>query len=140
MSGLGSPHRDNRGGSKQTGSTFRTEVDAEIESITFVDKLHIGFVKANPLPFGTIATEHPNSSTNGIKVEAMSLGVVQVKICARWEEPLKNAATMAQLSDFYKKQSLRYRRQYSWRFTDPDAADIAPFAGGSRYKFSLVTN
>jgi hypothetical protein len=123
---------------KRTGATFRTEADAEIESIAFVDKLHIGFVKANLISVRDESDRPPQFSTNGNKIEAMSLGVVQAKIVLD-EEALKNAGTMAQLADYYKKQSPEYRRQYGWRFnTDAAAPDIAPFAGGSRYKFSIV--
>jgi hypothetical protein len=123
---------------KQTGSAFRTEADAEIESITFVDKLHIGLVKANLISVRDESEKPPQIGTNGNKIEAMSLGAVQVNVVLD-EEPLKHTGTMAQLADFYKKQSPEYRRQYSWRFnSDPAATDIAPAAGGARYKFSLV--
>jgi hypothetical protein len=125
----------------KTGRRFETEAQAEIESIEFVEKLRIDFIRAHVL-----ATREVNSdwsevstsvvSTKGNKIEGVHLGPVEAKIVLD-EEPLCVGGAMEQLAAFYKSQTSEYRRLFHWRFgAKPDQTEL--LADQSHHRFSLV--
>jgi len=120
------------------GSRFETEVEAEIEALQAVEKLHIGAVRLHFL--STFDAESENSTpvvtTTGSHIHGVQLGAVAAEVVLD-EEPLLSCGNANQLAEFYRKQTDDYRKKYGWRF----ALDTAPESPGRRclqHKFSLV--
>jgi hypothetical protein len=121
---------------RDLGDRFETEVEAEIESVHVVEKLHIEHVSLHILSTLLADGSEPLVTTRGNRIDGMRLGKVQVRVELD-DEPLCSCGNQAQLAKFYASKDGRYRRQNAWRFrTDPKALKIA--AHGPHYKFSLV--
>jgi hypothetical protein len=121
---------------KKTNGVFETDVQAEIESIGLVDKLHIDMVKLHLLSTRDPNKEEAVISTNGNQIIGMRLGDLDVDVTLD-EEPLCACGSKEQLAAFYRMQSDQYRKEFSWRFaTDPGAPEIKEHNG--HYKCSLV--
>jgi hypothetical protein len=118
------------------GDRFETEVEARIESLQVVEKLHVEHISMHILSTFKSGGTDAAVSTRGNKIEGMSLGIVKAHIEFD-DEPLGFCANKEQLAGFYRNKDAEYRRQSAWRFrTAPDATEIAPH--GSHYKVSLV--
>jgi hypothetical protein len=114
---------------------FETEVEGEIQAITFVEMLRVDFIQLHMLSARQNG-KPPQVSTRGNKIEGMRLGAVEAKIILD-DEPLCHAGTRQQLADFYRAQDDSYRKQFSWRFHPlPDATPIEPC--GEPFTFTLV--
>src|SRR5205085_6462690 len=100
---------------RERGGRYETEVEAEIDSISVLEKLHIDFIKLHLRAISAEGEEPPSVSTNGNRIEGVHLGVVEAKIELD-EEPLHACGTKEQLADFYRNQTEEYRRQHGWRF------------------------
>jgi hypothetical protein len=121
---------------RDLGDRFETEVEAEIDAIHLVEKLHIEHVSLHILSTYQAGGTEPTVSTRGNRIDGMRLGKVHVSVELD-DEPLCSCGNQEQLAAFYGKQDGAYRRQNAWRFrTDPKAPKIA--AHGPHYKFSLV--
>ena len=120
------------------GNRFETEVEADLEALQVVEKLHIGTVRLHFLSTLDAESESatPVVTTTGSRIEGLHLGNVKAVVVFD-EEPLLSCGTAAQLGEFYRKQTDDYRKKYGWRF----ALDTAPEIPGRRclqHKFSLV--
>lgn len=121
---------------KEFADRYETEIDAEIESIHVVDKLHIDAMQLHVLSTIQKGQAEAAVSTKGNRIEGMRLGRVAVTVTMD-DEPLCACGTKPQLAEFYKRQSDDYRRDQSWRFlTDPKTGELADPYG--HYVFSLV--
>jgi hypothetical protein len=121
---------------KEFADRYETEIDAEIESIHVVDKLHIDAMKLHVLSTMRKGEAEAVVSTKGNRIEGMRLGRVAVTVTMD-DEPLHSCGTKQRLAAFFKGQSDDYRRDQSWRFqTDPKTGDLADPYG--HYVFSLV--
>jgi hypothetical protein len=125
----------------KTGRRFETESEAEIESIEFVEKLRIDFIRAHVLASREVnsdwtALSPPVITTKGNKIEGVHLGPVEAKIVLD-EEPLCAGGGMEQLAAFYRSQTPEYRQLFCWRFgVKPEDTELP--ADPSYLQFSLV--
>jgi hypothetical protein len=121
---------------REFANRFETEVDAEVESIDVVEKLHVDFVKFHMLSTLKKGAAKPRVSTKGNKIEGMRLGQVKVHLVLD-EEPLDHSGSKAQLAAFYKKQSADYHRTQAWRFGNPAGTGVLASSFGM-HTYSLV--
>src|SRR5580658_5559675 len=127
---------DSLASGKEFADRYETEIDAEIESIRVVDKLHIDAVKLHMLSTLQKGQTEPVVSTKGNRIEGMRLGRVAVTVTLD-DEPLCACGSKNQLAEFYKRQSEDYRRDQSWRFqTSEGNGELADPCG--HYVCSLV--
>ena len=122
------------------GRTFsdrwETEVEAEIEKVDVVEKLHVGFVKLHLLAVRDADSEEARISTKGSRIEGLELGKVAVKVELD-EEPIECCGSRDRLAAFYAGKDDAYRAANAFRFaTDPAAPVLAERKG--RSTFSLV--
>ncbi len=123
---------------RNLGNRYETEVEADIEAVRLVEKLHIGAVRLHLLSTLDAESEGatPVVTTKGSHIEGVQLGAVTAEVVLD-EEPLLSCGNAKQLADFYYRQTEDYRKKYGWRF----ALDAAPESPGVRclqHKFSLV--
>ena len=123
---------------RDLGNRFETEVEADIEAVQFVEKLHIGTIRLHFLAARPAEPENaaPVITTTGSRIEGVQLGNVKAVIVLD-EEPLLSCGNAEQLGAFYSKQTDDYRKANGSRFK----LDTAPQgAGGScrSHTFSLV--
>ncbi len=123
---------------RDLGNRFETEVEADIEALQVVEKLHIGTIRLHFLSARPADPENaaPVITTTGSRIEGVQLGNVKAVVVLD-EEPLLSCGTADQLVEYYRKQTDEYRAKHGWRF----ALDTAPeSAGGTcrQHKFSLV--
>ncbi len=120
---------------KKEGTCYRTEIGADIQNITVVDKLTIGRLLMQFLSVRDTADEDadPVVSTNGSAFEDVRLGSVTAQIVVD-DEPLRYCGSKNQLAAFYRSRTPEYRRAQSWRFnTGPESADIAEYKNACRW-------
>jgi len=119
---------------RDLGNRFETEVEADIEAVQFVEKLHIGTIRLHFLAARPAEPDDapPVITTTGSRIEGVQLGNVKAAIVLD-EEPLLSCGSSEQLGEFYGKQTDDYRQANEKRFK-LDAA------GGpcQLHKFSLV--
>jgi hypothetical protein len=123
---------------RDLGNRFETEVEADIEALHLVEKLHIGTIRLHFLSARPAEPENavPVVTTTGSRIEGVQLGNVKAVVVLD-EEPLLSCGTAEQLGEFYNKQTDDYRKANDWRFALDPAPDGA--AGSCRqHKFSLV--
>ncbi|MFY9727330.1 MAG: hypothetical protein WB579_11765 [Bryobacteraceae bacterium] len=123
---------------RDLGNRFETEIEADIEAVRLVEKLHIGAVRLHVLSAVDAESEDakPVVTTKGSHIHDLQLGTVAAEVVLD-EEPLLSCGNAKQLAEFYYKQTEDYRKKYGWRF----ALDTAPEIPGKRclqHKFSLV--
>jgi hypothetical protein len=128
---------DSTASGKEFPDRFETEIEAEIESIHVVEKLHIDRARLHMLSTLRKGEAEPLVSSTGNRIEGMRLGGVSVKIVVD-EEPLHASGSKAQLAAFYKRQSDDYRRKHWWRFCTPANTDELAAQHG-HYNWSLVS-
>jgi hypothetical protein len=127
---------DSTASGKEHSDRYETAIEADIESIHVVEKLHIDAMKLHLLSTTIKGQPEAIVSSNGNRIEGMRLGKVNVKV-AFDEEPLGSCGSKARLAAFYNNQSADYKRDYGWRYqTDPVTGQLAEPNG--HYVYSLV--
>lgn len=112
---------------RDLGSRYETEINADIQSLSILEKLHIDHVQMHFLAVRDAGNpdSDPIITTKGSRIDGLRLGPVQASIVFD-EEPLAYCGSKDQLKGFYRKQSPEYRRLNCWRFaTAPDATELA---------------
>lgn len=117
---------------------FETEVEADLEAVHVVEKLHIGAIRLHFLSARAAEPDDavPVITTKGSRIEGVQLGAVKAVVTLD-EEPLLACGTADQLGDFYRKQTDDYRKANEKRFKIDTAPDGAASPCRS-HRFSLV--
>jgi hypothetical protein len=123
---------------RNLGNRLETEVEADIEAVQVVEKLHIGAIRLHFLSARPAEPENavPVVTTTGIRIDGVHLGNVKAVVVLD-EEPLLSCGTADQLAEFYRKQTDDYRKANDRRFV----LDTAPEGAGGpcrQHMFSLV--
>jgi hypothetical protein len=117
---------------RTSDTKYETEVEADIEELSVVDKLNIGSVHLHFLSTFDPKDQKSKVSTKGSRIEGVQLGKVTAEVILD-EEPLLFSGNGDQLVEFYNKQSDDYRQKNGWRFK------LAPDGKCCReHKFSIV--
>jgi hypothetical protein len=117
---------------------WETEVEAEIDSVSVLEKLEIGSVRVHMLAVrdSTSDTGETKVSTRGSHVEGLRMGGITAKVILDLEA-LENCGSKEQIAAWYRKQPSAWRSTHACRFgTDPNAADVCEKNG--RIKLSVV--
>ena len=83
------------------GSRYETETVASVESVTVVDKLHIGLIRVHVLAARATLLTAPVSSSSGNRLEDVELGKVKAKITLD-DEYLAHCGSADAFSQFIK--------------------------------------
>jgi len=127
---------DSSASGREFADRYETEIEADIESIHLVEKLHIDAVKLHVLSTLHKGQKEPAVSTKGNRIEGMRLGRVAVKVVFD-DELLKSCGTKEKLKTFYETQTPEYLSEHGFRFrTDPNTGKLAEPHG--HYVCSLV--
>lgn len=123
---------------RDLGNRFETEVEADVEAVHVVEKLHIGAIRLHFLSARPAEPDNalPVITTTGSRIEGVQLGAVKAVVVLD-EEPLLSCGTAEQLGEFYHKQTDDYRKANGWRFA-LDASTEGAGASCRQHKFSLV--
>lgn len=122
------------------GRTFddrwETEVEADIEKLDVLEKLHVGLVKLHLLAVRNVDSDEAEVSTKGSRIEGLELGKVAATVVLD-DEPIECCGSRDQLAAFYAEKDDAYRAANAFRFsTDPATPVLADKKG--RSTFSLV--
>src|SRR5437763_5551745 len=85
---------------RDLGTRYETELEAEIEAIRVVDKLHIDRVSMHMLSTFDPGRKEPVVTTRGNRIEGVRLGNVEARVEFD-DEPLSACGNKAQLAGFY---------------------------------------
>lgn len=123
---------------RDLGNRLETEVEADVEALEVVEKLHIGTIRLQFLSARDAQPENatPTVTTTGSRIEGVQLGKVKAVVVLD-EEPLLCCGTGDQLGDFYSKQTDDYRKANGWRYK-LDTAPVAAAGSCRAHTFSVV--
>jgi hypothetical protein len=134
---VGIRHAETSAEGRTLPDRWETEIRADIQGVSVLEKLEIGSVNLHMLAVrGTAPDAETKVSTKGSHIEGLQLGNVTAKIVLDLE-PLEFCSSKDKLAKYYRNQPGAWRSANARRFcTDPEAPEIRDVNG--RVKFSLV--
>jgi hypothetical protein len=113
---------------KGSGGRYLTNVWAEIEGISVLDKLRLEQARMHILSTRT-NEEDADISTEGTRIDGLWLGNVRVEVEID-DEPLCHCGSQSRLADFFTRMSQQGKREYEGRFQ--------PNSEAGRHRCSVV--